>query len=182
MSEKSVRRVFIVLFRGVGGATQLPTAPLRKALGAAGFGDVSTYINTGNAVLSSALDPKQTQARIAEIAKREFGFEKDILLVEREDWRRVVEANPFPDAVDRPTTLHVFALTGVPKQAAVEALRGRAQGERLKVEGKVLYLHVPDSFSASKLPPVIDRTLGVVSTARNWRTVLALKKIAGEIG
>ena len=45
--------VYIILFRGVGGATQLPTKPLREALTAAGFKDVATYINSGNAVLSS---------------------------------------------------------------------------------------------------------------------------------
>ena len=41
--------VYILLFRGVGGATQLPTAPLREALTGAGFENVATYINSGNA-------------------------------------------------------------------------------------------------------------------------------------
>jgi len=46
---------YIVLFRGVGGATQLPVARLREVLPEAGFHNVSTYINSGNAVLSSRL-------------------------------------------------------------------------------------------------------------------------------
>jgi uncharacterized protein (DUF1697 family) len=183
MSGKAGRNVFIVLFRGVGGATQLPTAPLRKSLTDAGFAGVATYINSGNAILSSSLTPKQTKAEIAAIAARDFGFEKDIMLVERRDWRRILKGNPFPDAVDRPTTLHVFILAKKPEQAAVDALLARAaSGEHLLVRDEVLYLHLPDNFRTSKLPPVIDRILGTVSTARNWRTMEALGKMAEALG
>lgn len=183
MSVPARRTVFIVLFRGVGGATQLPTAPLRKALGDAGFGNVSTYINSGNAVLSSGLDEAQTHAEIATVTKKNFGFEKDIMLVARPQWERLVEENPFPEAAGQPTTLHAFILQKAPAQSAVEALYARlAPPERALVKGKFLYLHVPDGFSASRLPPVADRVLGTVSTARNWRTVLALAMIAAEKG
>jgi uncharacterized protein (DUF1697 family) len=173
--------VYIVLFRGVGGATQLPTAPLRKTLGEAGFGSVSTYIHSGNAVLASRLGARETQARIASICKEEFGFAKDIMLVARADWQRMIDDNPFPEAVDQPTTLHAFVLRSSPAEAAVKALLARlAPPERLQVSGRFLYLHVPEGFSASRLPPVIDRVLGTVSTARNWRTVLALAGITAD--
>jgi uncharacterized protein (DUF1697 family) len=105
------------------------------------------------------------------------------MLVERRDWRRILKGNPFPEAVDRPTTLHVFILAKKPEQAAIDALLARAaSGERLLVRDKVLYLHLPDNFSTSKLPPVIDRILGTVSTARNWRTMEALGKMAEALG
>src|SRR5215470_3111043 len=91
--------VFVVLFRGVGGATQLPTKPLREALTAAGFKDVATYINSGNAVLSSRKSAASVTADIAKIAKREFGFDKAIHAVTREEWAKLIKNNPFPDAV-----------------------------------------------------------------------------------
>lgn len=56
MSEKTV---YIVLFRGVGGKTQLPVGPLREALSQAGFENVATYINSGNAVVKSALSREE---------------------------------------------------------------------------------------------------------------------------
>ena len=144
MSAATPKLVFIVLFRGVGGPTQLPTAPLRKALGDAGFGNVSTYINSGNAVLSSGHAATETHARIADIAKADFGFEKEIMLVSRPDLERLIDENPFPEAVDQPTTLHAFVLQKVPAQSAVEALTGRlAPHEHLVVKGNFLYLHVP---------------------------------------
>ena len=174
--------VFIVLFRGVGGATQLPTKPLREALSEAGFGAVKTYINSGNAILSSERSATETVAEIAAIARREFGFDKDIMIVSRSDWVRLVERNPFPEAVGDPTSLHAFVLTDKPGKDNVAALEARTTGrERVVVDGKTLYFHAPDGFGRSKLPPVIDRTLKVVSTARNWRTVEALMAIANEI-
>jgi uncharacterized protein (DUF1697 family) len=49
------------------------------------------------------------------------------------------------------------------------------------LDGKVLYFHAPEGFGTSKLPPVIDRTLGVVSTARNWNTVRKLMELAEKV-
>ncbi|MBU0582899.1 MAG: DUF1697 domain-containing protein [Alphaproteobacteria bacterium] len=171
--------VFIVLFRGVGGATQLPVAPLRAALTEEGFGSVETYINSGNAVLASGSSAIETRRRVASIVKERFGFEKDIMLVSRAEWADLVTRNPFPEAVGEPTTLHAFVLADVPEAAAIAALEARATGrERLVVDGRTLYFHVPDGFGRSKLPPVIDRVLGVASTARNWRTVMALDRMA----
>ena len=55
MPKARAKTAYILLFRGVGGATQLPVAPLRDALTGAGFENVATYINSGNAVLRSHL-------------------------------------------------------------------------------------------------------------------------------
>ncbi len=178
----SSQTAYIVLFRGVGGATQLPTKPLREALTAAGFGKVATYINSGNAILSSGLGGSEIARKIAAIVRREFDFDKDIMIVSRADWAKLVKDNPFPKAVDAPTTLHAFVLDRAPTKEAVETLTARAaRHEGVVVKGKVLYFHAPEGFGTSKLPPVIDRTLGVASTARNWRTVLALMKMADEV-
>lgn len=177
-----MNEAYVVLFRGVGGATQLPTKPLKEALTGAGFGDVATYINSGNAVLSSDRPVNEIAAEIAEIVKREFGFEKDIMLVARPDWSRLVNDNPFPEAIAEPTTLHAFVLDAAPAPDAVEVLAARTVGrERIVVAGKVLYFHAPEGFGKSKLPPVVDRTLKVVSTARNWNSVLKLLEMVEAV-
>lgn len=177
-----MNEAYVVLFRGVGGATQLPTKPLKEALTKAGFGNVATYINSGNAVLSSDRPVNEIAAKIAGIVKREFGFEKDIMLVARSDWSKLVRDNPFPEAIAEPTTLHAFVLDSVPEPDATEALAARTVGrERIVVVGKVLYFHAPDGFGKSKLPPVVDRTLKVVSTARNWNSVLKLQEMVEAV-
>jgi len=174
--------VYIVLFRGVGGATQLPTRPLREALTAAGFKDVSTYINSGNAVLSSRKGAASVAADIADIAKKKFGFDKAIHIVTREEWAELIANNPFPRAVDAPKFLHAAVLAASPEKAKVEALRAYAKdGERIEVVGKVAYLHTPHGFGTSKLAEKFDKGIGVPNTARNWNTVTALAKMADAI-
>ena len=173
--------VYIVLFRGVGGATQLPVAKLRASLEGAGFQDVATYINSGNAIVRTELARDGAARLTSETCRRDLSFEKDIFLVEAGEWNRAIERNPFPEATAAPTTIHLFTLSDEPRAAAVEALRARKQpSERLGVDGRFMYFHTPDGFGPSKTPPLIDRTLGVVSTARNWNTVLKLRELASS--
>src|SRR5688572_15243681 len=174
--------VYIILFRGVGGATQLPTKPLREALTTAGFKDVATYINSGNAVLSSRRSAASVTTDIAKICAKEFGFDKAIHTVTREEWAELIEKNPFPEAAEVPKFLHAAVLAEKPEKGKVEALRAFARdGERIEVVGKVAYLHTPDGFGASKLAVKFDKGIGVPNTARNWNTVIALAKMADAI-
>jgi len=172
-------QVFIVLFRGVGGQTKLPSAPLRDALTAAGFRDVTTYIATGNVVLISDLSAEGVRSRVAAIAKERLGFAKEIFVRTSREWAKIVRDNPFPEGADHPRSLHAFILRSKPPKAAFVALVARASGsERLKINRTTLYLHAPDGFGTSGLPAAIERTLKGEATARNWNTMVKLEELA----
>lgn len=171
--------VYIILFRGVGGATQLPTKPLREALGKAGFENVATYINSGNAVLKSRKARETVISTIAGICAREFGFEKAIHALTQAEWDKLIANNPFPKAVSVPKFLHAAVLAERPEEGRVEALQAfAAEGESIKVVDKVAYLHTPNGFGTSKLAEKFDKGIGVANTARNWNTVLKLAELA----
>jgi uncharacterized protein (DUF1697 family) len=173
---------YIVLFRGVGGATQLPVKRLREVLGEAGFTDVSTYINSGNAVLSSPLAAGAVAREVAAVVREKMGFEKSVLVCSRAEWAELIAQNPYPEVVDEPTKLHAYALEEAPDPEAVSALQAKATGtERFVVRGRTLYLHTPDGMGRSLFVPKIEPTLKVAMTARNWRTVLALRDMAEAI-
>lgn len=175
----TARAVWIVLFRGVGGKTQLPTAPLRTKLTEAGFESVATYINSGNAVLASPLPRAEIHSTIADICAREFGFEKDVHLVSIDEWRALIDANPFPEALATPKFLHGAVLAAEPDPADVAALRAVATGgDRIAVVGQIAYLHTPNGFGTSKLAERFDKGIGVANTARNWNTVVRLAEMA----
>jgi uncharacterized protein (DUF1697 family) len=78
MLEPKTKTVYVLLFRGVGGATQLPVAPLREALTGAGFENVATSINSGNAVLRSHLPREKVIAAVAKTCGEKIGFTKAI--------------------------------------------------------------------------------------------------------
>ncbi len=134
MPKAPAKTAYILLFRGVGGATQLPTAPLREALAEAGFENVATYINSGNAVLRSHLSREAVIAAVAQICKARFGFTKAILAPTLQEWSALIDNNPFPQAIVRPTCLHAAVLAVNPAAEAVPRVRGfAADGEGIEV-------------------------------------------------
>lgn len=178
MAKLKPKTAYILLFRGVGGATQLPTAPLRAALAEAGFESVATYINSGNAVLRSHHPREKVIASVATICKDKFGFTKAIYAPTLEEWSELVANNPFPD-FEAGKFLHAAVLAGDPAQEAIEKLRTFAvDGEKVETVGRVAYLYTPNGFGTSKLGEKFDKGIGVANTARNWNTVLKLLELA----
>lgn len=173
--------VYVILFRGVGGKTQLPTKPLREALRAAGFANVATYINSGNAALASDKPRDEVIEVIARICSREFGFDKAIYAITRAEWDKVVANNPFPN-VQVGNQLHAAILDGAPPLGAVDHLRALAvDGEDIKVIGQAAYLHTPNGFGRSRMAEKFDKGIGVANTARNWNTVVKLAEMVAAV-
>jgi uncharacterized protein (DUF1697 family) len=171
--------VYILLFRGVGGKTQLPTKPLREGLSKLGFENVGTYINSGNAYVKTA-EPKATVLELTkQLCAAEFGFAKDIYALSLPEWRKLVANNPFVHAVQTPKCLHASVLAAKPNAKNLVILRSYAvDGEAIEVVGKVAYLHTPHGFGTSKFAERFDKVIGVPNTARNWNSVLKLLELA----
>ena len=171
--------VYMILFRGVGGKTQLPVKVLREKLAEAGFENVATYINSGNAIVRSRMNRKKVIATIGELCRKEFDFEKAIFAPTLEEWDEVIARNPFGSAaMSAPTTVHAALLESVPKPENVERIRACAvKGEDIKIVGSVAYLHTPVGFGRCKMAEKFDAWIGVTNTARNWNTVLKLAEL-----
>ncbi|WP_295806936.1 DUF1697 domain-containing protein [uncultured Nitratireductor sp.] len=172
---------YIVLFRGVGGATQLPVKQLRQILSGEGFAGVATYINSGNAVLTASAGEEAVRRRVADLVRKHMGFEKAVMLRSLDDWRAMIAGNPFRQAENTPTCLHVYALECEPDPERVRALEAKATGtEEFRIEGRTLYLHTPDGMGQSRFAPKMEPTLKLEMTGRNWRSMLALRTLAAE--
>jgi uncharacterized protein (DUF1697 family) len=174
---------YIILFRGVGGATLLPVQPLKAALIEDGFERVATYINTGNVVLISDATPKQIVQRVTAIALEQFAFSKAIMIVSKAQWKKLIANNPFPERAAEGNKLHAYVMEKEPDDEAVKALERKAVGlpEQFEIVGKVLYYYPPLGASQSKLHGKIESTLRVTTTARNWNSVLKLEQLADRL-
>lgn len=173
------RTVYLILFRGVGGKTQLPTQALREKLTEAGFEAVATYINSGNAIVRSRLGRKQVLATIAELGRTEFDFDKAIFAPTLAEWDELIARNPFAQAAaNAPTTVHAALLESIPKAADLARVRACAvPGEEIEIIGTAAYLHTPHGFGKSKMAAKFDSWIGVTNTARNWNSVLKLAEL-----
>ena len=181
MPKPKTKIAYILLFRGVGGATRLPVAPLREALTEAGFENVATYINSGNAVLRSHLSREKVITTVAKLCEEKFGFDEGDL---RPDAGRVgssvIANNPFPGLQRGKTRPRRRTRRRSSKKDAIEGLRKHAvEGEAIElVEERHVYLHTPFGLGTSKLGEKFDKGLGVPNTARNWNTVSKLRELA----
>jgi uncharacterized protein (DUF1697 family) len=173
------RTVYLILFRGVGGRTQLPVKVLREKLAETGFENVATYINSGNAIVRTGLNRNQVIATIAEFCRAQFDFDKAIFAPTLAEWDDLIALNPFAKAAAKaPTTVHAALLESAPRAEDIERIRACAvKGEDLKVIESVAYLHTPNGFGTCKMAEKFDKWIGVTNTARNWNTVLKLAEL-----
>lgn len=172
---------YIALLRGinVGGNNLVAMADLRALLSKMGLENVQTLLQSGNVVFSgpkksSAALERELEAALAKALKLKIDFH----VRTADEWRTVIDANPFiseakKDPARMVVTCYKSPLDPEKVQAAQAAITGR---ERLRADGRHLYMTFPDGQGNSKAAIVVGRMLGA-GTARNWNTVLKLAAI-----
>jgi uncharacterized protein (DUF1697 family) len=166
---------YVVLLRGinVGGRTTVPMAELREVCETAGCTDVTTYIQSGNIVLSSTLSADRLRSTLHDAIAQRFPLAPDVMVRTSAEMASVLEQTPYPD-VDH---VHVLFLPDAPEHpAALESLG--AGSERLAVRGREIYFHLPNGVGRAKLPIELGRRLTQPGTMRNWRTVTKLVELS----
>ena len=170
----------VLLLRGinVGRANRIRMPELVALLEQVGCRDVSTYLQSGNAVVDSDL-PVPSLTAAVEQALADAGLAVPVLARTGAELVAVVERNPFAGRDLDPKLFHVAFLSGEPDPAAVAAVDSEALlPEELAVRGRELYLWYARGVQGSRLDRA-TKGFGVTATARNWRTVLALRDLLG---
>ncbi len=174
---------YIGLLRAVNvGTTWVRMDALRSHLEALGCSNVRTPLQSGNVVFDApAGAPTELERRLEVAASKSLGVSTVYFLRTRPEWDEVIAANPFPrEARDDPARLVVATLKGSPGPDAWRRLDSAIVGrESARPGARHAYLYYPDGQGRSKLTSaVIERTLGVRSTSRNWNTVQKLAALA----
>lgn len=177
-------QVYIGLLRGINvGGKVLKMADLKEAIADLGFGEVKTYLQSGNLLFRAPKAGDDAIAgRISGAIAEHSKMDVSVMIRSAAEWNDVIDKNPFPEATVLPKTLHAFILGKQPEQARIEDLQGKQFGrEEWKIIGGTLYLYTPDGMGKSELGNSIERRLKVPMTGRNWNTVLALKEMAAGL-
>ena len=160
----------------------MPMAELRSDLEALKLKNVRTYIQSGNAVFdSTAKTASSLTSKIVRRIEEKHAFRPHVLILNRDDLLTAIESNPFPEAAPHPKTLHFFFLAASAVDPNTKALDDiKSPTESYKLTDRVFYLHAPDGSGRSKLAANVEKHLGVVVTARNYRTVDKLLSMVTE--
>ena len=172
----------IALLRGInlGSRNRVSMPDLRAALEAAGYEDVSTLVQSGNILLTSAKKPATLEREISKLVKSEFGVESATVVRTRDELAGAIERNPIADGPSTPKLFQVTFFSGEPDAEAVATLAEQDFGnERVEVIGREAYAWHPDGIQKSKLAKEMSKGLGGDGTARNWNTVTKLLELAG---
>src|SRR5437763_7312777 len=114
----------VLLLRGInlGPSRRVPMAELRQVLSDAGFEEVRTYVQSGNVVLSTELEPDELAAATSKLIGDRFGFEVPVVVRTGEELAAVVARNPLRDLATNPKRYQVSFLSGEPDPDAVARL------------------------------------------------------------
>ena len=167
-----------VLLRGINLASRnrISMPELREALEAAGFGDVATYVQSGNVVVSSTSQASAVGREVSGLIKKRFGLDIAVIVRSHAELAEVVKLNPLAQVAVDPKRYLVTFMSGELPGAVVERIRGAAgPGERCEVIGREVYWWHPAGVGRSPLwARIASKGLGVDTTTRNWNTVTVL--------
>jgi uncharacterized protein (DUF1697 family) len=177
--------IHIGLLRAVnlGSHNKVGMADLKELLGALGFKDARSLLQSGNLVFDSgAKKGAALEALLEAEAKKRLGLDTDFFVRTASEWQALIADNPFPEEAKRdPGHLVALCCKEAPTPAGVAALQAAIKGrEVVRAKRRQAYLVYPDGIGNSRLTAaVIEKHLGTVGTGRNWNTVLKLGALVG---
>jgi uncharacterized protein (DUF1697 family) len=174
---------YVALLRGinVGGHKKVSMADLRILIASLGHTDVSTYIQSGNALFTSPRDdPAELGREIERLIAQNLGLEVTVLIRTPTELEEVIASNPFLSAETSLSKLYVSFLSAQPEDGRLSTIdKGRFDPDDFKVGTRVIYLRYPNGAGRTKLTnDVLERALGLRATSRNWNTVTKLVELA----
>jgi uncharacterized protein (DUF1697 family) len=157
---------YVALIRAVNvaGTGKLPKDELKAMGEACGFGDVRTFINSGNLLFASSLAEGAVRTRVEEKLADFFGRPVPAFVRSAREMAEAVERNPFGD--DKPSRVMAHFIDEAPAQAMLDEARDII-GERLALGPRLIYVSYGEGIGKTKLKlPAVKR-----GTARNMNSV-----------
>jgi uncharacterized protein (DUF1697 family) len=172
---------YLVLLRGinVGGRNKVPMAALRELLESVGHTRVSTYIASGNVILSSDRSAAAIKRELEEALPRTFKLDSELIAVHvltRAQLQAVVRKRPkgFGDKPDTYNSDAIF-LIGIDAATAMKVFDPRAGVDEVWPGVGVIYSQrLSAQRTKSRLGKIVGTPPYKSMTIRSWATTMAL--------
>ena len=166
---------YVALVRAInlGAGSILPSAALTKIGNDCGFGDVRTFIASGNLLFTAEADEEAVMARVREGVEAFLGKPALVLVRSSSEMVQIVRANPFPD--DPGNRVVAFFLPAKPNQAMIDAATGVA-AERMALGRREIVIAYDEGMGKSKLKLPVFKC----GTGRNMNSVAKMSALLAE--
>jgi uncharacterized protein (DUF1697 family) len=175
---------YVALFRGinVGKAKRIAMADLRALLDGLGYADVTTLLNSGNAVFTGNTEPAATHAaRIREAVLGKLGVDALVIVKSAKDVAAIVAGNVLERHATDDSRLLVALTNDSRGLAKARALaRGAWGAEKLHVGKHAAYLWCANGILESKVVTALLKGLDDTGTTRNWATFKKIHALLGK--
>ena len=157
---------------------------MRELLEELGYSNVSTYIASGNVILSSDRSPGEIKQRIEEALPRTFRLDSElvaVLVLTRAQLRAVVDHKPEGFG-EHPEMYHsdVIFLMGIDAATAMPVFDPRPGVDRIWPGNGVIYSQrLSAERTKSRLNKAISTPAYKSMTIRSWATTMALFELLG---
>lgn len=177
-------QTFIALLRGinVGGQKKNPMAELRSILNKTALKNVSTYIQTGNIFFqTSETNTTRLEELIHAEIKNHFGFEVDVLIVNKKNIQSILAACPFSQ--EQKEKSYFTLLYTIPNQELIEKTALESYpGEVFKITRNCVYFYSDTGYGNARCNNnFFEKKLKVIATTRNYKTMIKLLSLSEEL-
>jgi uncharacterized protein (DUF1697 family) len=177
--------VYVALLRGVnvGGKNKVEMARLKEVFDKAGFGDVRTFINSGNVVFTS--NERGADALAAEIEaaiESEFGFEVKVLVKDAGEMETITTAIPEEWVDDKTMRTYVmFLWSGLDDPSVIDELPIKEGIDNvIYVTGAIIWQVEREHVTKSGMSRMASGPIYKSMTVRNANTVRRLATMVEE--
>lgn len=176
---------YLVLLRGinVGGKNLIGMPALKAAFETEGFGDVVTYIQSGNVLVSSPERGPALVPRIEAMLSKAFDYSASVVVLSSTQLRRVVEHAPdgFGSRPERFRYDAIFLKPPLSPAQALERVPVNPEVDEVTAGPGVLYYSrlIPKA-SQSRMSRIVGTPVYKQMTIRNWNTTARLHELMGE--
>ena len=163
---------YVAFLRGInlGPTNKISMPALRELTESLGYTDVTTYINSGNVIMTSTDSAAKIEQRLAAAIKDEFGLTVDVAVRTPARLGTIVAENPYPDGDPSQVTI-AFLTKAAGPDAKAKVAAVAADHEPFTFSGQEVYVHYSRGLGRSKLAREFSAIVGVSATVRNLRTI-----------
>lgn len=162
---------YVIFLRGinVSGQKLIKMELLKKMFTDNGYGNVVTYIQSGNICVDAKGKPDKIRTAVEQMLETELGYKVVAIVRSVDELNDVIARNPFTELAEG-EKLYITYLSGAPAGIPEKFGSILAEGERMEISGKEIYFVSPGYGNTKFTNAYIEKQLKLDATTRNMAT------------
>jgi uncharacterized protein (DUF1697 family) len=145
--------------------------------------DAETYIQSGNVIFSDtgSIPMPALPGNIEQAILDRFNYTIPVMIRTSKELNDLFSSNPFLGENDfDPSKMAVIFLHDEPSDTQIQkVLDIDYPPDKFRITGKEIFIYCPNGFGRTKLyTNFFEKKMGVIGTARNWKTITTILNIA----